>query len=295
MLAQLAATAPTPRVPLPPLVLRSILFPSDLTPVSDAAFDHARLLAERCGAQVTLFHVVEASAPKDRVELESLRRSVEVAERRLAQRGSAQGAEVLVRTAPATASALIDLVRSRAPDLVVMATHGRTGLAHFFLGSVAERTLEEGGCPLLFVREPAHGVALPYRRVLVPTDFSEASRRAFPWVALLARSFDAEVLAVHVAPVPEKASVSGVPYVVEATLPSQQELRDFLRPEVEGVRVHPYVQMGSPWPEIVEIARMERADVVVLSTHGPDSLSDRVFGSHAERVVRQAPCPVLVV
>jgi nucleotide-binding universal stress UspA family protein len=295
MPAQLAPTAPTERVPLPPLAVRSILFPSDLTPNSDAAFDHARLLGQSWGAEVTLFHVVEAAAPKDRVELESLRRSVEVAENRLNQRASEVGAQVLVRTSPATAPALIDLVRSRAPDLVVMATHGRKGLAHFFLGSVAEKTLEEGGCPLLFVREPAHGVALPYRRVLVPTDFSEASRRAFPWAALLARTFDAEVLAVHVAPVPEKASVSGVPYVVEATLPSQDDLRGFLKPEIEGVRVHPHVQMGAPWPEIVEIARMERADVVVLSTHGPDSLSDRVFGSHAERVVRQAPCPVLVV
>jgi nucleotide-binding universal stress UspA family protein len=55
------------------------------------------------------------------------------------------------------------------------------------------------------------------------------------------------------------------------------------------------VELGSAWDRIVETARSERADLIVMSTHGHDSLADRLLGSHTERVVGHAPCPVLVV
>ena len=100
-----------------------------------------------------------------------------------------------------------------------MATHGRDGLAHLFLGSVTEMAIQHGRSPVLCVREPAHGVALPYRRILVPTDLSEASRRAFPLAAQLARAFDAEVVGVHVAGFPPGHSLAGV-YEAVAAMPS---------------------------------------------------------------------------
>jgi universal stress protein A len=59
--------------------------------------------------------------------------------------------------------------------------------------------------------------------------------------------------------------------------------------------VTPRVLLGAAWNAIVETARAERVDLIVMSTHGHDSLSDRLIGSHAERVVRHAPCPVLII
>ena len=79
-------------------------------------------------------------------------------------------------------------MRGTTPDLVVMATHGRDGLAQLFLGSVTETVMRLGRCPVLGVREPQHGVALPFRRILVPTDLSPALRRPFALGALLARA-----------------------------------------------------------------------------------------------------------
>jgi nucleotide-binding universal stress UspA family protein len=66
-------------------------------------------------------------------------------------------------------------------------------------------------------------------------------------------------------------------------------------PEFYGLRIVPRLFVGAAWDRIVESARVERADLIVMSTHGRDSLADRVLGSHAERVLRHAPCPVLVV
>jgi nucleotide-binding universal stress UspA family protein len=81
---------------------------------------------------------------------------------------------------------------------------------------------------------------------------------------------------------------------MESRVPSEEALLRFLEPDFTGLRVLPRVLIGAAWEGIIETARAERADVIVMSTHGHDSLSDRVLGSHAERVVRSAPCPVIV-
>ncbi|MBI3932039.1 MAG: universal stress protein [Acidobacteria bacterium] len=281
--------------------LREILVPSDLSPASDRAFDHARLLAEQFHSRLVLYHAVEVDDSKSvgdppQPAREVWRRVELAAHEHMARRvaGLAVGSEIRMERTTSVHEALVAFVRARHADLTVMATHGRGGFAHLVLGSVTETVLHHARTPVLCVREPEHGVALPYRRVLVPTDLSEASRRAFPLAALLARAFDAEVLAVHAVGL-RTGATSGVTDVVESRVPSEEAVLAFLQPDFAGVRVAPRVELGSAWDRITETARQDRADVIVMSTHGPDSLTDRVLGSHAERVVRHAPCPVLVV
>ncbi len=283
-----------------PGAIRHVLFPSDLSLASDRALDHARFLAVRFGARLTLFHVVEAPPSHDHGPAgpvdEAWRRAAEQVRGHLdclAGRLSTEIDIVVERGASAHQALVAHALKTR-PDLTVMATHGRQGLAHLFAGSVTEIVLRQGRCPVLCVREPEHGVALPYRRILVPTDLSAASRRAFPLAALLARSFESEVLALHVAQVEAPRSLVGVSHAVEGS-PSEAEVARFLEDNFRDVRVTPRVRLGPAWDGIVETARAERVDLIVMSTHGHDSLSDRLIGSHAERVVRNAPCPVLIV
>ena len=103
------------------------------------------------------------------------------------------------------------------------------------------------------------------------------------------------VLALHVAPPPALESLSGVPDFVERAIPSEQELAAFVAPVFPDLKLTARVQLGSAWDVIVEAARLERADLIVMCTHGHDSLADRLLGSHTERVIGHAPCPVLVV
>jgi nucleotide-binding universal stress UspA family protein len=279
--------------------IRSVLFPSDLTPESDRALEHARFLAASFGARLTLYHVVEVPAPRGLVnrgtEEEASRRAAESAREHLERHARLLPveSEVIVAREPSAHRALASHILDTQPDLTVMATHGREGFTRFFLGSVAEGVVQEDSCPVLCVREPEHGVALPYRRILVPTDLSIASRRAFPIASLLARRFDAEVLALHVANVKAPRNLLGVSYAVEAS-PSEERVRRFLDPEFRDVRVTTRVLFGSAWERIVETARTERVDLIVMSTHGHDSLADRIVGTQTERVVRHAPSPVLV-
>ena len=282
-------------------VLREVLFCSDLSRASESAFGHAHLLADRCGARLVLIHALEVDGPKDLEATpgprrEMWRRLERNAHERLTALAAAlpQRADVIVARALSAAHALLYTVASRRPDLTVMATHGRHGVAHLVLGSVTEAVLAGGGAPVLCVREPAHGVALPYRRILVPTDLALTSRRAFPLAATLARAFDASVTALHVVPVPPQQHTWGITDVVDRSVPSEEAVAEFLAPEFAGLRVQPKVAFGSAWEQILETAREERCDLIALSTHGRDSVADHLFGSHAERVLRQSPCPVLV-
>jgi nucleotide-binding universal stress UspA family protein len=279
--------------------LREILFTSDLSTASDRAFDHACLIAERFDAHLVLYHALEldVSPPRGSVERELRRRLERAAREHLERRAATSSAhtDVHVERTASAAHALLTYIHDARPDLTVMSTHGRQGVARLVLGSMTERVLETVSGPTLCVREPEHGSPLPYRRIVVPTDMSDASRRAFPVAAMLARAFDAQVLAVHAADIRSGRATWGITRAIDDALPSEAAVADFLSADFQGVRVLPRTEVGSAWDCITRIAAEERADVIVMSTHGVDSVADRFLGSHAERVVRQAPCPVLVV
>ncbi|HEY7413272.1 MAG TPA: universal stress protein [Vicinamibacteria bacterium] len=280
-----------------PALLRTILFPSDLSPASDLAFDHVRLLAERFSARVMLAHFVDSRRFRQEVRQELLRRARETAFDHLESLGDQLKVRhhAIVYETGDVGRALVRHARAARPDLTVLATHGRTGLARMVIGSVAERAVRESGQPVLCVREPAHGVALPYRRLLVPTDLTESSCRAFPLAALLAEAFDAEIVAVHVAVLPTVASLSGIPEVVEREVPSAAEIRDFVAPHVGNARLSVAAPSGAPEEGILGTATVAKTDLIVMSTQGHDSLGDRIRGSLTERIVRMAPCPVLAL
>ena len=284
---------------VPQTTLREVLFASDLSNECAISLSHARLLAERFSAHLSLYHVLQAppaAATRNAAE-ELWRRHQAAAQRQLS--AQAEGVSVtwdaLVERSPAAAPALLARLRRSQPDVVVMTTRRRTSLAHLVVGSVTETVLEHGDRPLLCVREPDHGVALPYRRVLVPTDLTEASRRAFPLAALLARAFGAQVIALHVVSYPRAAALADVARLIDATMPEERDLRSFLEPDFADLRVTTLVEGGEPGEGILRAARLHRPDAVVMATRRRDSLMDRILGTHAERVLRDSPCPVLVV
>jgi nucleotide-binding universal stress UspA family protein len=191
--------------------------------------------------------------------------------------------------------AVLAMIERLRPDLTVMAVRSRKGFASWFMGSVTHQVVQHARRPVLCVRRPRHGGSLPYRRLLVPTDLSPASRRAFPMVALMAGSFGADVAALHVVPAPPLAVLTGMPGPSAAPAPSEADVRRFLSPELEVVPVEASVYVtGSPWYRIVQAAEEQRADLIVMSTQGHDSVHDGIVGSNTDRVLRHAPCSVLV-
>jgi nucleotide-binding universal stress UspA family protein len=138
---------------------------------------------------------------------------------------------------------------------------------------------------------------LPIRTILVPLDLSEESYRALEFAAPLAQRFGA---AVHIAYVYEGARQLS-PIAAAPVLWSDAELTRRLVGQVERrCRVRPqaqdyHVRLGEPSQEIVASAKELKADLIVIASHGHDGLKHLILGSTAEKVVRHAPCPVLVV
>lgn len=150
---------------------------------------------------------------------------------------------------------------------------------------------------------------LPFRRILVTTDFSETSLEAFPVAAEIATHFDAELLMVHVLPVDTPTPWDIPPYADFglASLPLP-EYEAQVRQEIDrrlssvaakyapaGTKTRTIVGRGDASAEVGRIAKAEIADLIVLATHGWTGWRHLVFGSVAEKILRESPCPVLSV
>jgi nucleotide-binding universal stress UspA family protein len=143
---------------------------------------------------------------------------------------------------------------------------------------------------------------LPVKRILCPTDFSVPACTCVKVANELALHFDAELLLVNVVPViptapPDPNYVFKVPeYERYLHMDAEKHLEEVQRDLIDGkVRVRTLVGHGPAADEIVQLAEKEKADLIVISTHGSTGLERLVFGSVAERVVRLSSVPVLTV
>jgi nucleotide-binding universal stress UspA family protein len=278
--------------------LRTLLLATDLGPDSTPAFGHARLLAEKWGARLVLYHAVPV--PEHRYAHWAFAHGHEVwmaAERHARAELERQAAvltcphEIVVERRPAPLDAILEAGHAYEPDLTIMGTHARVGLAHLMLGSVAEDVVLRAFGPILCVPPGAvaHG---GYKRILVPTDFSDLSRRAFPLAACLAKRFDAEVIGLHVVQGSRGSTLGSLPEDLGRS--TEEYLRAFFTEHFGAGNVTPSVRTGHVWERIAHGASSLAEGLVVMATRGHDSFSDRVLGSNTERVIRHAPCPVLV-
>ena len=141
-----------------------------------------------------------------------------------------------------------------------------------------------------------------YRKIIVPTDFSECSKLAIEPAVELARRFGGEILLCHVVEPPiYPAMFEGASLVLPHY---DEELRKQLETHLSKLRaewipsdivVREMLREGSPVAEIAALAKEETADLIVVATHGHTGIKHALLGSVAEQIVRTAPCPVLSV
>jgi nucleotide-binding universal stress UspA family protein len=182
-------------------------------------------------------------------------------------------------------------------DLIVMGTHGRTGLDRLLTGSIAEAVLRRARCPVLALRSPEHPRgAEPIQVILHPTDFSDASESALQVARSLARDHAARLVVLHVAP-----SEILIDRAVGVTM-DPRDYRDALeaiRGRLEGPDLKYPVEIrqgrGDTAAEILQAAEALGCGLIAMGTHGRTGLGRLLMGSVAEAVLRQARCPVLAV
>jgi nucleotide-binding universal stress UspA family protein len=299
---------------LPAVRLKKILATTDFSKLSLAGLSYASWLAEKLDAALAIMHVVKPAPVFSGAETVVLARSnlemTKLARRqlsRLARRFSTRDQSI-----PATSvrfgqpfHEIVTLAGERKIDLIILATRGYTGLQRFFLGSTAEKIVRHAPCPVLTIPSSPKGPAGPVasrarlRRILVPIDFSQTSVQALPYTNALAARFNAEIILVHVfEPIPLPADSAYLPPQMRHEVRNllQQDLGTLSR-EVfgENIRTRTIVRTGLPFQQITAAAKSLDADMIILTTHGYSGLKHVLLGSTAERVVRHADCPVLVV
>ena len=140
------------------------------------------------------------------------------------------------------------------------------------------------------------GVA--FKNILFATDFTRYSNAALPYVRSLAEKYGSKIFAVHVVP---RSLVEVTVAGEERKVPATRAIREArhamatLDPEWKGIRHQTQVRRGDIWLEVSKVIREKKIDLIVTGTHGRRGLSKAILGSVAEKIFRQAPCPVLTV
>jgi nucleotide-binding universal stress UspA family protein len=294
-----------------------ILCPIDFSDPSAHALEQAPRLARWFGARLTVLHVRPTVTPHpDMPPAGSMAPWLVTELEQLRQRVAAAGAEATtagldvepLATAGEPVHEILRCAAAVAADLIVMGTHGLSGFQHLVLGSVTEKVLRRARCPVLTVPPRAPAAAARFSRVVCAVDFSDCSLEAATFAAALAKESGAALSLVHVVEWPwHEAAIAEVPGVPAAQAQAIADYRRYLESGAKerldavaasalpGGTVATSIRVGRPHVELLEAARDEQADLIVLGVRGRGTLDLGFFGSTANHVVRSASCPVLTI
>ena len=278
--------------------IRQLLCPVDLSEPAAHALRYAAAFSSVVDGNLTILFVRAAAAhqPNARKSSDTSLQTfasnvIEFApSRRLLERQGEPVMEIL-STAVAVAS-----------DVIVMGTHGRTGLQRLLLGSVAERVIRRSPVPVLLV-PPAMatkaGGSISLESVLCAVDFSEPSSRAVDYAASIAAAAGARLVLAHVLEWSEETET--LPSSGASFLPSSEDdaiarLSELLTHEIR-VRCDPelVVGYGTPADEVIRLVHERQIDLVVLGIRRRNPIDLAVFGSTTQRLIRDGACVVLTV
>lgn len=183
--------------------------------------------------------------------------------------------------------------------MVVLSTHGRTGIERVFTGSVAEQIIRKADCAVMTLRDSAESFVegKEITRILVPVDFSVYGYAALDFATSLAIGIGAELSIIHVDDHDHSATKEhphGAPEMDERQHGLWDQLKQF-KPSVDSVKYIHKIFKGDPAKEISDYANEKHYDFVVVGTHGRTGLGRVLMGSVAEQVVRNTKCPIVSV
>ncbi|MFC2016287.1 universal stress protein [Chloroflexota bacterium] len=303
-----------------------MLVPLDGSELAEVVFPYAKELAGRLDLEVILL-LVASSALTEFVPMhqayieraaEIVKRQAKEVQERVGIQPGAKPVGVRGETAKGyAAEEILHYADENAVDLIIMATHGRSGIKRWTMGSVADKVLRASKVPILLVRA---GIPdeIPYdqwptRTILAPLDGSELAESVLSHVEALSKQRGSELVDVVLLRVCEPLAVpsystpelSGVPlnwgeYVQQEMARAKQAAREYLagvekRLKDSNISVRSEVLEGKAADEIVDYVKKNPFNLIVMATHGRAGLSRWVYGSVAENVLLEVSNPVLLV
>ncbi len=290
---------------------REVLVPLDGSAFAEQALPYAEAVARLTGARLVLVRAHEVPLAFDGLALEpqwdeeARERSREYLGRVADVVASRAHVPVSTRLLVGRPALMLErCAREERVDLVVMSTHGRTGLQRAWLGSVADELVRSLEIPILLVR-PRQDGELPLRvdfdRIVVALDGSQASEQILPHAAAFGRPGRTRFTLIRV--VPPELVVGGHVFhldeerargLVDKARAYLGDVADALRPCAGEIQIRA-IKHEAPAVMIMDVAREEDADLIAMTTHGYGGLKRMLLGSTADKVVRAAEIPVLIL
>jgi nucleotide-binding universal stress UspA family protein len=301
---------------------RKMLVALDTSELSAASFPYAKELAARLNLSVILLHV---HSPEERGVISRLQADIdhkaEIVKRQSEEVQKKIGVEprdkvIQVQGEVALGSPDEEILRCAKEndvDLILMATHGRSGIRRLALGSVAEKVLRASNVPVWLVRPGTPEEVVydrwPGRTMLVPLDGSALAEAVLPHVEVLSQqqgtdTVDVILLRVYSRPVPppvnEYTTASLDEYMQMETARRKETAEEYLaqtenKLRDKGLVVRSEVLEGRPADEIIGYANANPCNLIVMSTHARSGLHQAIRGSVAAKVLQKADSPIVLV
>jgi nucleotide-binding universal stress UspA family protein len=273
----------------------------DRSDLSARALPFAQQVAQLWRGRLVLVHALVSQDEHAPVPVELELRSI-------VQDLNAQSitAEAVIRHA-SPAQAIVDVVREREADLIVMASHQRHGLNRWLRGSITEDVLARTPTPLLMIPGEGATVFGPSRRMLVPLDGSPTGEAALDFLRGRSTNGPIELLLLRVVSVMPVVVGADPTVSVQALSPSEldaqlQEAREYLTRLADSIADssivvrHQVIEAADKVGRVIlEAAAHEHADLIALGTHAKTGVSRLVLGSVSEEILESSPIPVLLV
>lgn len=281
----------------------SMLVATDLSKNSIPALKRAATLATDLGVRLELLHVVEETVVNYFLPHVPDSELIEIARKQLldqAEKEIPEGVEYRCRVEKGKPFLnIIRAARQVRAGLIVVAAHGKHALRNLFIGTTTERVVRKGEFPVLVVKKNPR---TPYRRVVVPTDFSDAAGQALSTAMNLFP--DAQIDLLHVYTLWGEGYQTSAPIRDSQQSHYQREMRSrassamaaWLRHfGLDDQRIRQHIRHGRPGTLIPKVAKELAADLVAMGTTGCSGLSCVLLGSVAEHALWQVPCDLLTV
>jgi len=291
-----------------------ILVPLDGSELAQIALPYAEKLAKALGSQIILIYVSESNDDRNQhMHKFYLQQMAEAAQRDAERFQDRQGVGTIkvdsVMIVGDPAEAIVEYADKQDIGLIVMTTHGRSGIKRWAMGSVADKVLRSTKQPIALIRAKGArpdmlGERTILSKILVTLDGSKESEAVIPYVEELASKLQAEVILLQViAPDYHIYAAGGPEYGVyaEQQIESMKKFtRDYLEAIIAGLKqkevsAKAEIMLGTAAETIINFADQANVSLVAMTTHGRSGVTRWAIGSVAERVLRAGNTPLLLV
>jgi len=289
-------------------MFKQILVTLDGSKLAELALPYAEDLVETFNSDMTLLFICDTPHCKQRYEHQVYMENIAGM---VAEQVRVKHPEVSVKPVVLEGNAAVEIVNysnQNGVSLIAMATHGRSGIAAWALGSVAHKILHAVDIPVLLVRAGAHIQEVSrgqlFEHILVPLDGSEVGESALPYVTNLADKLSSEIILCQVVTQGRHVhTIGGMDYVrfngheVDAAREKSAEYLTGVAARMEATKavVRSEMRIGNPAEEIIKLADELGTCLVAMSTHGHSGIEKWAFGSVTDKVIHAGKTPALVV